>query len=155
MSRSTKSLYGSVFLCLLLAFTGCATDSSKSDTGTLWGAVLGGLLGSQTGDNNKAVRILVGAALGGMIGRTIGRYMDENDRKKVAQSLDESQPGGTTSWTNPDTGNEYEFTPGEQYISSEGHSCRDFVQEAIINGKREQVNGTACKEPENGQWNLS
>ena len=155
MDKSIKSLYVIMFLSWFTVLTACATDPSKSDSGTAIGAILGGILGAQTGDDNKAARILVGAAIGGLVGRTIGRYLDENDRKKISQSLEESAPGSKTSWVNEDSGHSYEFTPGEKYTSSEGYECREFVQEAIINGKREKVDGTACKEPDNEQWNLS
>lgn len=155
MDKSSTLRHILTFLLPFSFLSGCATDPSKSDSGMAIGAILGGILGAQTGDDNKAARILVGTILGGAIGRTIGRYMDENDRKRVSQSLEESEPGTTTNWTNENSGHSYEFTPGDKYTSAEGYECRTFVQEAIINGKREKVDGTACKEPDKGQWNLS
>lgn len=155
MDRSNKLLCIPIILSWIVFLPGCATDSSKSNTGTVVGALLGGILASKTGDDHKAGRILAGAAIGGLLGRTIGKHMDDNDRKKVAESLEQSEAGETSAWTNEKTGNKYDFTPGEKYTSSEGYQCREFVQEVIVNGKREKVNGTACKEPEKGQWSLS
>jgi surface antigen len=152
--RSKRSLYITVLLSSIVFLSGCLNELSKSDSGTGIGAVLGGVLGSQIG-NNKTTGILIGAAVGGLVGRIIGKYMDDNDRQKVAQSLDESPSGKTTAWTNQKTGNKYELTPGDNYVSSEGNKCREFEQEVIVNGKREKVNGTACKEPESEQWDMT
>lgn len=155
MEGSKKLLYILIILSWIVFLPGCATDSPKSDTGTVFGVLLGGWLGSKTGDDHKAGRILAGAALGGLLGRTIGKHMDDNDRQKVAESLEHSKPGETTTWSNQESENTYGFTPGEMYTNSEGYQCRKFVQEATVNGKREKVDGAACKEPEDGQWKLS
>ena len=153
--RTNKSFYITLFLSWVVFLPGCLTELSKTDSGTAIGAVVGGAVASQIGDGNKTTKILVGVALGGLIGRTIGKYMDDSDRKKVAQSLDETPSGETSAWKNQKTGNSYELTPGKNYQSAEGNECREFEQEAIVNGKREKVNGTACKEPESGQWEMT
>ncbi|HID81672.1 MAG TPA: glycine zipper 2TM domain-containing protein [Chromatiales bacterium] len=155
MEGSKKLLCIPIILSWIVFLPGCATDSSKAGAGTAIGALLGGFLGSKTGDNHKAGRIIAGAALGGLVGYAIGKHMDDNDKKKVAESLEYSKPGETTTWINQKSENTYGFTPGEMYTNSEGYQCRTFVQEAIVNGKPEKVEGTACKEPDDQQWKLS
>ncbi len=154
IGRSRKSFCLSVLISLILSLSACATGDSKTGTGAGIGAVLGGILGGTTGDKSGK-RIALGVLVGGAIGAAIGHHMDEKDRQRVAESLEKSEAGETTVWTNEKTGKSYQFTPGEEYESASGNQCRKFEQEVIVNGERETIDGTACKEPDSEQWTLS
>lgn len=69
---------------MILFSSGCANmpDMSKATTGAIGGAVAGAAVGAQVGGARGA---LVGAVIGGVIGNQIGNYLDENDKKKMAE----------------------------------------------------------------------
>lgn len=132
---------------------GCET-TSKQDAGTVIGAIFGGVIGHKA-SGGGAAGTAIGAVLGGTVGHLIGRYMDDNDRREMAQALDENAPGVSRSWRNPDTGNEYTMTPTSSVYRTEAGHCRDFEQEMIVDGERRIVNATACKRPDDESWRVS
>lgn len=146
-------------LALVLGFavaTSCQSQTTQEDLGTLLGAGLGGLFGSQVGSGSgRTAAIVGGIVLGGFMGRTIGRYMDEDDRRRAAEVLDSTPTGDTVAWQNSDSGYDFKMTPVRDYQSEQGHPCRDFVQEIIVDGERQQVDGSACKEPDSASWTSS
>ena len=123
----------------------CAT---KSETGAVAGAAGGAVVGGLVGGNTGA---LVGAAIGGLAGYSIGRDMEERDRRQVVYALESDQP---VQWQNPDTGYRYEVQP-QQTVVQRGRQCREFRMVADVEGQRhpEEVYGTACRQPD-GSWEM-
>jgi len=118
------------------------------------GAALGGLLGAQVGGGSGQIAAAVaGALLGAYIGGNVGKTMDEVDRRKANQALENSPTGQTTSWSNPDSGNTYAVTPTRTY-SANNQPCRTYSTEAWIDGRKETVTGTACRDAD-GNWRAS
>src|SRR5512137_1912614 len=102
----------SVGLVASLGLAGCETVPDKQTTGTVVGGVLGAAVGSQIGGGTgRTVAIIGGAALGGLLGNVIGKKMDESDRRKMTQALDQNAPGQSTKWKNDSTGATYTVTP--------------------------------------------
>ena len=136
-----------------LALTGCATDGPREQAGTIIGGVLGGVLGAQVGGGHgRTVAIIAGALAGAAIGGAVGESMDDNDRRKVAETLEGVRTGVPAAWINPDTGVQYSVTPTRTYDTAAG-PCREFTTKAIIGGKRETVFGTACRQAD-GSWQV-
>ncbi|HSJ81075.1 MAG TPA: RT0821/Lpp0805 family surface protein [Thiobacillus sp.] len=136
-----------------LALTGCATDGPREQAGTIIGGVLGGVLGAQVGGGHgRTVAIIAGALAGAAIGGSVGESMDDNDRRKVAETLEGVRTGVPAAWINPDTGVQYSVTPTRTYDTATG-PCREFATEAIIGGRRETVFGTACRQAD-GSWQV-
>lgn len=142
----------SMMLAGTLLLAACAT--SQEQKGQVLGGVLGGALGSQVGGGRgKTVAIIVGAVAGAMIGRHIGESMDDGDRMKTAQVLNDKRVGESTSWVNPDTGYRYSVTPTRTYQESSG-PCREFKLDATVGNKRNQdVHGNACLQAD-GSWRV-
>ena len=139
----------------ILAFLMGCTDNyaAKENVGTLTGAAVGDV-GSQTdGGEGQLAATAAGAIAGALVGGTVGKSMDEVDRMKANQALESSRIGYTTSWRNPDTDDTYSITPTRTYETASG-PCRDFTTQAIIDGKREILYGTACRQPD-GSWRTS
>ena len=135
---------------LLLA--GCSQETQNQDVGTVVGGALGGLLGAQVGSGSGRVAAAVaGSIAGALIGGSIGKSMDELDRMKATQSLERTPTGQTSTWQNPDSGNSYAVTPTNTYTNAGGAPCRDYTTEGWIDGKREVIKGTACRQPD-GTW---
>ena len=133
---------------------GCA-GASNEQTHTIAGSVIGGALGHQfgKGDGRKAMTI-VGAIVGGMIGGNMGRRLDRNDNRRVSQSLESTPNYQKVAWNNNNTNTQYEFTPVNKYegkINGYQTQCRDYVMDAYIEGRMQQIKGRACKNSQ-GQW---
>ncbi len=128
-----------------------ACNPTKQDIGTLAGAGAGAAVGAQVGGGTgKLAAVAIGTLIGGYIGGSIGKTMDDVDRMKMNRALETQPTGQPYSWQNPDTGNDYAVTPTQTYQSESG-PCRDYTTEAMIDGQREVVHGTACRQSD-GRW---
>jgi len=134
-----------------LNLAGCA-DMSKQDIGTLSGGAIGGLVGSQFGGGTgKLLAIGAGAVAGAVIGNAIGKNMDDTDRLKMNQAMEQNSLGQPAYWTNQKTDDSYTVVPTKN-VSYDGNPyCREYRSTAIIAGKKQQIYGTACRQPD-GTW---
>lgn len=135
--------------------SGCA-GASKEQTSTIVGSVIGGAVGYQFGDGKgKKVATVLGAIAGGLIGGNVGRGLDQQDQQRVNQTLETAPRNQKVAWNNQNTQTNYEFTPvTEKYqgnVNGQATQCRDYVMDAWIDGRAQQVNGKACKN-NSGQW---
>ena len=149
-----KILRNILIAASLLSLSACQTGAGPNqEAGMIIGGVLGGVLGKQVGkgDGNIAA-IIVGTLVGAQIGGSVGRSMDETDRLKTAHTLETVRTGVSTTWRNPDSGNEYAVTPTRTFESASG-PCREYTVDARVGGQPEQVYGTACRQPD-GSWSV-
>lgn len=138
-------------IVLLSASLAVGCQTTQQQTGSVIGGLAGGLLGSQVGGGRGRTAAIIGGTLvGAMVGGAIGKEMDENDRFRQQQALERTPTNQSSSWSNPDTGNQYSVTPTRTYDTAQG-PCREYETEAIIDGKREVVVGTACRQ-QDGSW---
>lgn len=149
-----KRIFIATILAATLAAAGCASHQGpKEQVGTVAGGVIGGLAGHQVGSGSgKTAATIVGALAGAAIGSSVGRNMDERDRVQMARTFETSRTGATNRWENPDTGRKYAVTPTRTYESSSG-PCREYTMDAWVGGNREEVHGTACRQPD-GSWKI-
>ena len=106
-------------------------------------------MGQMIGRDTEAT--LIGATLGGLVGYIIGNEMDKYDRQQLNRTYESTPSHESTSWVNPDTGNEYEVTPQPAYQDpTYVRVCRKAEIEAVIDGKKEITEAVACRE--NGRW---
>ncbi len=135
----------------MFALTSCA-NMNKAQTGAVGGAAGGALIGQAIGHNTEAT--LIGAAVGTMLGYIVGNEMDKYDRKQLNHAYERGVSNQTSSWVNPDNGNQYSVTPQPAYTSpSTNRVCRKAEINAVIDGKLEKTYTTACRDA-NGQWQL-
>lgn len=147
----TKALL-SLFAASALLLGGCET--TKEQQGQVIGAIAGGVLGSQVGGGSgKVAATIAGTMLGGFIGGNIGRQMDDGDRYRAGHALEATPTNQSSSWQNPDTGNSYSVTPTRTYYDS-SRPCREYTTEAWIDGRKETVYGSACRQAD-GTWRAS
>ena len=142
-----------VFLVPLAA--ALAACESKQDSGTVVGAIAGGVIGNQFGKGaGKAVATVAGAVVGGIVGNEIGRQLDVRDRQLARQAemdaWERGPPGRPVRWRNPDNGRYGEII-AEDYYDRGGVRCRDFIHRVWIDGRPQQMRGTACRNPD-GTW---
>lgn len=137
-------------LIFTLTVAGCQT--TKENTGQVTGGILGGVLGAQVGKGSgRTAAIIAGTILGAYIGGNVGRSMDEQDRRQAHNALEYNKSYQPSSWQNPDTGNTYTVTPTKTYQTASGENCREYETVAVIDGKKETLRGTACRQ-QDGSW---
>jgi surface antigen len=135
-----------------LALGGCQTTNEQQ--GQVIGAIAGGLLGNQVGGGSgRTAATIAGTILGGFIGGNIGRQMDDGDRYQAARALESTPTYESASWQNPDSGNRYSVTPTRTYYA-DSSPCREYTTEAWIDGRKETIYGTACRQSD-GSWQAS
>ena len=140
----------SVTLLSFIILAGCETPT-KRQSGTVIGGIAGGILGNQVGKGDgRTAAIIIGTIAGAFIGGAIGQEMDDNDHYRSQQALESTPTNQYSSWKNPDTGNSYTVTPTKTYQAASG-PCREYTTDAIIDGRRETVYGTACRQAD-GSW---
>ena len=140
-----------LLISLGLIISGCST---RAESGAGIGALTGAAIGSQFGPaKNRAESAIIGAFLGAIAGSIIGGEMDRQDQEQLSQVYESGRSHATTSWVNPDTGNQYRVTPKPAYTSKKGRPCREARVDATINGRPETIVTTACR-AEDGMWEL-
>lgn len=146
-----KIITACLLTILSMNLLGCA-DMNKQDVGTLSGGVIGGLVGSRFGQGGgQLLAIGVGTLAGAVIGGSIGRNMDETDRLKTNHALESNALGQPAYWQNQKTGTSYTVVPTQNVTIDGNPYCREYRSTANIAGKRQQVYGTACRQPD-GTW---
>ena len=142
-----------IALIMMFSLASCAT---RQESGGVIGMFSGGGVGYfLTGGSPKGM--MIGSLLGGIAGLAIGKQLDENDKKMMAQTtydvLEKAKTDTITKWDNPDSGNRGNIKPTKTYQAPDGRYCREFIQEVSIGGKAHSVYGTACRQLD-GQWKI-
>jgi surface antigen len=120
--------------------------------GSAAGGAIGGLLGNQFGSGGgKALMTVVGVVGGALAGGYVGRSMEPADQACVSRSLEHTPTGQSVAWQNPDNGSSYWVTPTSTYQGGNGQPCRNFITQAVIDGRDQRVEGTACRQAD-GAW---
>lgn len=128
------------------------STSTGNLLGSAAGGAIGGLLGSNIGKGSgNTLATIVGVLGGALAGGYIGRSMDPADQACVNQALEHTPTNQTIAWQNPDNGSSYWVTPTQSYQGSGGEPCRDYVTDALVGGQRQEMHGTACRQPD-GSW---
>ena len=122
------------------------------------GQVLGGATGAAIGStvgkgNGKTAAIVGGTIIGVIVGGNIGQSMDRVDQGCVGQVLEYAQDGRQVTWIDPNGGAHYQVTPDKPYRNTQGQYCRQYLTNAVIDGRSRQVTGTACRQP-SGAWQM-
>jgi surface antigen len=139
-------------LFLSASLVACSSNTRNEDVGTVTGAVAGGLLGSMVGQGNgQVLAIGVGALTGAYLGNQIGKSMDEQDRMRMNAALTNNSVGEPAYWRNAKNGASYKVVPKKNVTVSGNKYCREYQTTATINGKQQQMYGTACRQPD-GSW---
>jgi surface antigen len=142
---------GALALIAAAVLSGCG-QTKNQDAGVILGSAIGGVLGSTIGGGDgRVVATIAGALAGAYIGNNVGRSMDELDQLKAGRALETAPTGETVAWANPDSGQRYAVTPTRTYHADGGRPCREFTTDAWIDGKKDTVVGTACRD-ELGVW---
>jgi surface antigen len=151
MMRKT-TIIAAVLVGASLVLSGC--QITREQQGQVRGAVAGGVPGNQIGGGSgQTAATTARTILGGYIGGNIGRRMDDGDRNRTAQILEDTPTNESSSWQNPDSGTRFSVTPTKTYYA-ESRPCREYTTDAWIDGQRETLYGTACRQSD-GSWQVA
>jgi surface antigen len=140
-----------VAFCCSMSLVGCQ-NMSNQDVGVVTGGIAGGLLGSTIGNGTgKLIAVAAGTVAGAVIGGAIGRNMDANDRLRVNTTLDNNAVGQPAYWHNNNSGAAYKVIPVKNVSVNGNKYCREYRTVVDIAGKKQQMYGTACRQPD-GSW---
>lgn len=118
--------------------------------GAAIGGVAGGVIGSQIGKGDAAATI-GGSIAGVLIGGAIGRSMDAQDQACIGRALEFGHTGQRVTWQDRHTGAKHVVTPGRIERRADGRYCRPYETDLVVEGRRQNVRGTACRQPD-GVW---
>ncbi len=142
-------------LLLSISLVACSSNTQSTNTGigAGTGAILGGLAGSAIGQGTgQIVAIGVGAVAGALMGGYVGHNMDSSDKQTMNNAMDKNKPYQSTSWNNKTTGGKYKIRPTSTTMSYQNYTnCRKYHTAGAINGKKQHVDGIACRQT-NGSW---
>lgn len=125
---------------------------NNEGAGTLIGALTGGLLGSTIGHGGgRFLAVAAGTIAGAVLGGSVGKSMDKVDRMKMYGALERNPIGRPAYWRNEHTGTKYEVIPVRNVVIEDNEYCREYRTIAYIGGKKKEVYGTACRQPD-GSW---
>ena len=127
---------------------------------TAVGAVAGGAVGAGVGSAfGHGTGGLFGGLFGGAVGAAIGNALDRADcdsaRAAWQRSLDNSRPGQSTTWTNPDTGHSGTFTQVSSQKDPSGRTCRTYRSEVNVEKGQQAQSGQPAQPSQpaqSGQW---
>lgn len=147
-----KIVLASTLALALLQLSACTV--TRQESGAMMGAVVGGVVGNQVGGGHgKDIATAIGMFAGALAGSSIGKSLDQLDAANTQQALENGRTNQTTSWTNPDSGNDYSVTPTKTYQTTAGRYCREYQSSVNVGGQRERGYGTACRQ-EDGSWEI-
>ena len=143
-------------LAVSAVLAGCgANGPTREDTGMVLGGVAGGIVGNTIGKGRgNTLATVAGVLVGGIVGSQIGRSLDERDRvlaqEAEYEALERGNSGVARQWRNPDNGRYGEIVPSKPYKRG-ANDCRDYTHTVYIDGRPQQMRGTACRNPD-GSW---
>jgi surface antigen len=148
----------SVSLLAAALLAGCSSANggmNNQNGGLVLGSVAGGILGNQIGKGRgNAVATVAGAVIGGVVGSSIGKSLDDRDRQLAQEAefdaLERGPSGVSRQWRDPDSGHYGEIVPSKPYKRGLA-DCRDYTHTIYIDGRPQQMRGTACRSND-GTW---
>lgn len=115
--------------CLAMTLGACSSGPGREQAGTLVGP-----FGSRA------------------LGSVAAQALDGSDRRRVARTLEPASNNQPSTWRNRDTGDSFVVTPGRTFEQG-GTPCRDFTVEAVVGGRNDRVDGSACRQGD-GNWRI-
>lgn len=152
MNKSSIKLVALMIGAGMTGLVGCASNTQGQNTGlgVAGGALVGGGIGAAVATGGTS--IAVGAIAGGLIGGVIGYNMPSSDKTQMYRVMNNTPTHHHKHWVNKKTQTSYYLTPTSNKMAySNYQTCRNYDLAAIHDGKRQVVQGIACRQPD-GSW---
>lgn len=98
-----------------------------------------------------ATMTIAGGVGSAMVGNAIGRTMDAIDHHCVGRVLEYAPDRRGIVWRNADSGLDYTVMAIRTYVGAAGAYCRDYQATAMIEGRLQAHQVSACRQPD-GSW---
>ncbi len=148
-----KKTIASVAIIIALSQVASCTVT-REQGGAAAGAVVGGVVGNQIGGGHgQDVATALGIIGGAIVGASLGRSFDQLDAANTNSALETTKTNQTSSWVNPDSGNQYAITPTRTYQTQSKQHCREYQTSVTVGGELQKGYGTACRQPD-GHWEI-
>ncbi len=128
---------------------GCETTDGTINNNTLIGAGIGAVGGylacelARCNDTQQLAAVLGGAVAGGVI----ANRLDARDKGRRDAALASSVQAGSSTWSNPNTGNQGTFQQTRQYNTG-GDSCSEQRETYTQNGQVYEDVYSVCQRPD-------
>lgn len=143
-------LRGLMLGVIAVAMVGC---QNNQELGRVLGGVVGAGVGNQFGGGSgRTVATVAGALVGSVVGERIGRDIDEANRLKMREVLEDSPSNRDVAWVDPDTRQEFVMRPQRSFRRNH-QVCRPFTLHMVIDGERYVKRGVACRRG-HGVWEI-
>lgn len=103
--------------------------------------------------SNQDAGVLTEAVADGLIGGDISKNMDDMDRMKMNRALENHSVGEPICWLTSHSGAFYHDTPVKNMSVQCNSYCHAHSTTAMVAGKKQQIYGTACRQPD-GSWRM-
>jgi surface antigen len=131
----------------------CRDSGQGAALGAAAGGTAGAIIGAASSHGRHQWAATAGGAILGLVlGGAVGHAADTLDQDCAAEAVAYGPVGAPVGWQSPTYGTEYQVTPVRQY-AAQGTTCREYVANAAVNGRWQQVHGTACMQPD-GSWRV-
>jgi surface antigen len=131
----------------------CRDSGTGAALGAAAGGTAGAIIGATTSHGpHQWAATAGGAILGLLLGGTVGHAVDTLDQSCAAEAVAYGPVGQPVGWASPTYGTQYQVTPVRQFAVN-GATCREYTANAAIDGRWQQVRGTACRQPD-GSWRM-
>lgn len=135
------------------AYSGSVFGCNGDVLGSLVGGIAGAALGSQFGKGDgKTIAIISGAIVGVLAGGSIGRSVDVSNSECISQTLNNVPDAQPVVWQGSQD-RTYSITPTNTFEVAPGAYCREYTSTAKVGSEKQQVQGTACRQPD-GSWKI-
>ena len=143
-------------LLLVMIVSGCAVGPdgrvggdpnvmNKSTAAEVGGGLLGAVICNQLFKGHGSKHGWTAACgLGGFL--LAKRFSQQGN-----QTLERNRIGQSSSWVDPDNGQQITMTPTRTYRGRNNTPCREYETVVNIDGQYETVRGTACRQAD-GTW---
>ncbi len=152
MNKASIKLVALMVGASMTGLVGCSTNTQGQNTGlgVAGGALLGGGIGAAVATGGTS--IAVGAIAGGIIGGVIGYNMQSSDKAQMNQTMNNTPTHHHKHWKNKKTQTSYNLTPTSNKMAYQNYqNCRTYDLTSMHQGKKQEVQGTACRQPD-GSW---
>jgi surface antigen len=152
MNKSSIKVVALMIGATMTGLVGCASNTQGQNTGlgVAGGAIAGGAIGAAVASGGTS--IAVGAIAGGLIGGVIGYNMPSSDKVHMYHVMNNTPTHHHKHWKNKKTQTSYNLTPTSNKMAYNGNAvCRHYDLTSMHNGKKQEVQGIACRQAD-GSW---
>jgi surface antigen len=138
-------------VAMALCLTGCKTIDVAGKEGALIGGAIGGVLANNVAKDNKALWTLAGVAAGAFVGDQISKYLNDQDKEKMADATVVAAETGTPqAW-----GDDSSQTSGSaKVVKTTADNCKEIEQSVNTSDAGVKTQTVKACKGDDGIWTV-